>query len=109
MITHPPSHYLPAHVQSNNIGGQHFDDDFDVKNDADSNEYDNEDNDNTGFFEVPPGFPSLDALGAGFESMKIRHKRAALDLDAGEQRYRRRHFSDAPFTRNRHRRQGPMQ
>jgi len=61
-----------------------------------------------GFFELPPGFPSLESLGSGFESMKIRNKRSAGDLDVGEQRIRRRQFANNPYSQQqpgRHRRQ----
>jgi len=45
-----------------------------------------------GFFEVPQGFPTLESLGASFESMKLRHKRSATDLDGQEQRFNRRKY-----------------
>lgn len=108
LITHPPSHFLPAHIPGNSIGSSKFvDDDYDIgdKNFSDDSG-DDGDNGEAGFFEVPAGFPSLDTLGADFESMKIRNKRSAMDLDGGEQRFRRRQFSEAPpFRPNRHRRQ----
>ena len=101
-ITHPPSHYLPAaYLPGNKLDSSNYEDDYDVHEKEDNEEEEGE----SGFFEVPSGFPSLASLGSGFESMRIRNKRSATDLDGGEQRYRRRQFAASPYAQGRHRRQ----
>ena len=101
-ITHPPSHYLPAsYLPGNKLDSSSFDEDYDIDDRKDDSEEGN------GFFDdAPSGFPSLESMSNGFESMKIRNKRSAKDLDAGEQRYRRRQYAANPtYNEGRHRRQ----
>ena len=86
--THPPEHYdtvtqrtpsspinpLSVLPFENEIDDSKSDYDYDYSGDTGSS---NQESD--GFFEFPGSFPSLEQLGAGFESMKIRNKRSLPD------------------------------
>ena len=91
MITHPPEHYesvtkkLPLNIPSisfNEVSDAKLSD-YDY-NDADYNYA--EDTGDEGFFNYPGTFPSLEQLGAGFESQKIsRNKRSLEEPLSGSQ------------------------
>ena len=93
MITHPPSHYetvtqrLPVHVPAVDFSFNEVSDskikDYDYKDKTDSYQNDDITNQDEGFFAYPGAgsFPTLQQLGAGFESMRLSRKKRSPTED----------------------------